>query len=80
LRRSRKQRHRGPKTRRRKKEERHEEVGNAKDPAEAEAAAKAAARARGVRNVVSKLEMTGEDELTLEEIFHSQVQNDNEKF
>ncbi|MEW5899352.1 MAG: BON domain-containing protein [Bacillota bacterium] len=54
-------------------------IGNIEDPAEAEAAAQAAARARGVRNVVNNLELAEKDELTPEEIFHSQVRNDGEK-
>lgn len=53
-------------------------VGNIEDPAEAEAAAQAAARARGVRNVVNNLELNDKDELSLEEIFHNQVRNDGE--
>jgi hypothetical protein len=47
------------------------------------AARRAAARARGVRNVVSRLAQEGRagepaKPATLEEIFHSQVRNDRE--
>ncbi|MCL6638851.1 MAG: BON domain-containing protein [Firmicutes bacterium] len=42
------------------------------------AAVNAASRARGVRNVVSRLDMETAGELTLEKIFHSQVNNDRE--
>lgn len=45
---------------------------------EIDTAVKAAARARGVRNVVSQLSMETARELSLEEIFHSQVNNDKE--
>jgi len=55
-------------------------VGHSADPAEAEAAREAAARARGVRSIVNNLELSAkDDELSLEEIFHSQVRNDGEK-
>jgi|GEM_PF-294517 len=54
-------------------------VGSIKNPAEAEAAREAAARARGVRNVVNNLGLPDKnDELSVEEIFHSQVRNDGE--
>lgn len=43
-----------------------------------DAAIKAASKARGVRNVVSQLDMEASRELTLEDIFHSQVNNDKE--
>lgn len=46
---------------------------------EIDAAISAAAKARGVRNVVSQLDMEASRELTLEEIFHSQVNNDKEE-
>jgi len=46
---------------------------------EIDAAISAAAKARGVRNVVSQLDMEAARELTLEEIFHSQVNNDKEE-
>jgi len=39
----------------------------------------AAARARGVRNVISQLDMEAAGELTLEDIFHSQVNNEKEE-
>lgn len=45
---------------------------------EIDTAVKAAARARGVRNIVSQLSMETARELSLEEIFHSQVNNDKE--
>jgi hyperosmotically inducible protein len=55
-------------------------VGKARNRDEAMAARRAAARARGVRNVVSRLAQEGRagEPATLEEIFHSQVRNDRE--
>lgn len=52
--------------------------GRVYDESEIEAAKHAAAKARGVREVVSQLAMETARELTLEEIFHSQVNNDEE--
>ncbi|MCL6558867.1 MAG: BON domain-containing protein, partial [Firmicutes bacterium] len=53
--------------------------GRVDSPADEEAAILAASKARGVRNVVSQLDMEAAGELTLEEIFHSQVNNDREE-
>jgi hyperosmotically inducible protein len=53
-------------------------LGNTEDPAEIEAAKQAAAKARGVREVVSQVKLKGPDDMSLEEIFHSQVRNDEE--
>ncbi|OPX85121.1 MAG: outer membrane lipoprotein [Pelotomaculum sp. PtaB.Bin104] len=53
-------------------------TGNAEDPAEIEAARQAAARARGVSKVVSQVKLADPGEMSLEEIFHSQVRNDKE--
>lgn len=54
-------------------------VGEASNPEEIEAARRAAARARGVHSVVSNVALAGKtEEMTLEEIFHSQVRNDGE--
>lgn len=53
--------------------------GRINDRAEEDAAVKAAAKARGVRDVVSQLEMETARELTLEEIFHSQVKNERKE-
>lgn len=53
--------------------------GRVDSEAEIEAAINAAAKARGVRNVVSQLDMETAGELTLEEIFHSQVNNEKEE-
>lgn len=52
--------------------------GRVENKDEIETAVKAAAKARGVRNVVSQLDMETAKELSLEEIFHSQVNNDKE--
>ncbi|QGP92169.1 BON domain protein [Neomoorella glycerini] len=49
--------------------------GRVEDPAEVEAAREAAAKARGVTRVVSQVKV-GEEEMSLEDIFHSQVNND----
>ncbi|WP_258360835.1 BON domain-containing protein [Moorella sulfitireducens] len=51
--------------------------GRTDDQAEVEAARKAAAKARGVTRVVSRVKV-GEGEMSLEDIFHSQVNNDRE--
>jgi len=51
-------------------------TGNTEDPAEIEAARKAAAKARGVRKVVSQVKLKDPGGMSLEEIFHSQVRND----
>ncbi|NPV72496.1 MAG: BON domain-containing protein [Pelotomaculum sp.] len=53
--------------------------GRVNSEAEREAAVNAAAKARGVREVVSQLEMETARELTLDGIFHSQVNNDGEE-
>ncbi|OPX88018.1 MAG: periplasmic protein [Pelotomaculum sp. PtaB.Bin104] len=55
-------------------------TGNTDDPAEIEAARQAAARARGVTKVVSQVKRAGPSpvDMSLEEIFHSQVRNDQE--
>ncbi len=52
--------------------------GRAEDPAEVEAAREAAFKARGVTRVVSQVKV-GEEEMSLENIFHSQVNNDREE-
>lgn len=52
--------------------------GRTADPAELEAAREAASKARGVTRVLSQVKM-GERERGLEEIFHSQVNNDGEE-
>ncbi len=51
--------------------------GMTDDPAEIEAAREAASKARGVTRVLSQVKI-GEDAPSLEEIFHSQVNNDKE--
>ncbi|MGR6835836.1 BON domain-containing protein [Syntrophomonas erecta] len=51
--------------------------GNTDDPAEIEAAQEAASQARGVTRVLNQVSIS-EKELSLEEIFHSQVNNDVE--
>lgn len=53
--------------------------GRVESKDEIDTAVKAAAKARGVRNVVSQLDMEAAKEMTLEEIFHSQVNNDREE-
>lgn len=53
--------------------------GRADSETEIKAAVNAAAKARGVRNVVSQLDVETGGELTLEEIFHSQVNNEKEE-
>ncbi len=52
--------------------------GRTGDPAELEAAREAAAKARGVTRVVSQVKV-GEEEMSLKDIFHSQVNNDREE-
>jgi hyperosmotically inducible protein len=52
--------------------------GTTDDPAEIEAAREAASKARGVTRVLSQVKL-GEEELSLEDIFHSQVNNDKEE-
>ncbi|WP_018086565.1 BON domain-containing protein [Desulfurispora thermophila] len=56
-------------------------VGTVHDPDEERAAIEAASRARGVKNVISQLKVkpAGLDADDLEQIFHSQVNNDEEK-
>ncbi|NPV70059.1 MAG: BON domain-containing protein [Firmicutes bacterium] len=51
-------------------------VGNTRDPDEVEAAKKAAAKARGVTSVTSQVKV--HKELQPDELFHSQVRNDEE--
>lgn len=51
--------------------------GRTEDPAEVEAAREAAAKARGVTRIVNQVKV-GEEEMSLEDIFHSQVNNDRE--
>lgn len=55
--------------------------GRTDDPAEIEAARAAASKARGVTKVISQVELTDltDEEPGLEDIFHSQVNNDEEK-
>lgn len=52
--------------------------GTVTSEAEAQAAGRAAAKARGVRRVVSHLRREEPPELSLEEIFHGQVRNDGD--
>lgn len=52
--------------------------GRTDDPDEAEAAVKSASKARGVTRVLNQVKI-GPEELTLEDIFHSQVNNDHEE-
>ncbi|NLI14272.1 BON domain-containing protein [Pelotomaculum propionicicum] len=52
--------------------------GRTDDPAEIEAAREAASKARGVTRVLSQVKI-GEEEPSLEDIFHSQVNNDKEE-
>ncbi|WP_003543515.1 BON domain-containing protein [Desulfotomaculum nigrificans] len=52
--------------------------GRADSTAEIQNAMEAAARARGVKNVISQVELRDDRELSLQEIFHSQVNNDRE--
>lgn len=52
--------------------------GRTDDPAELEAAREAAAKSRGVTRVVSQVKV-GEEEMSLADIFHSQVNNDREE-
>ncbi|NLW07252.1 MAG: BON domain-containing protein [Clostridia bacterium] len=52
--------------------------GRTNNPAELEAAQQAAAKARGVTRVVSQVKKAGQGEMSLEDIFHSQVNNDGE--
>jgi len=54
-------------------------AGRSNDPEEIEAAVNAASKARGVTEVISQVKRdSDEDALTPEEIFHSQVNNDDE--
>jgi len=53
-------------------------MGNTEDPDEIEAAKQTAAKARGVRKVVSQVKLKDPGDMSLEEIFHSQVRNDEE--
>ncbi len=52
-------------------------VGNVTDPAEIAEAINSAGKARGVTNVKSQVKVK-EPEMTLDQIFHSQVNNDHE--
>ncbi len=52
--------------------------GNTDDPAEIEAAREAASKARGVTRVLSQVRL-GAEEPSLEDLFHSQVNNDVEE-
>lgn len=52
-------------------------VGNVTDPREIEAARDAASKARGVTEVISQVKIQ-KPEMDLHEIFHSQVNNDND--
>ena len=52
--------------------------GQVDSEAEKAAAVRAASKARGVTNVVSQLKIKNSHDLTLKEIFHSQVRNDKE--
>lgn len=51
--------------------------GRTDDPAEVEAAREAIAKARGATGVVSRVKI-GEEDMSLKDIFHSQVNNDGE--
>ncbi|MEW8958921.1 MAG: BON domain-containing protein [Moorella sp. (in: firmicutes)] len=51
--------------------------GRTDNPAEVEAAWEAVAKARGVTGVVSRVKI-GEEDMSLKDIFHSQVNNDGE--
>lgn len=52
--------------------------GRTGDPEELEAAIQSASKARGVTRVINQVK-TGPEEMTLEQIFHSQVNNDREE-
>ncbi|WP_066634524.1 BON domain-containing protein [Desulfolucanica intricata] len=52
--------------------------GHITDQEEKKAAIKAASKARGVTNVVSRLKLEDKNDLSLKELFHSQVNNDRE--
>ena len=52
--------------------------GTTDDPAEIEAAREAASKARGVTRVLSQVKL-GAEEPSLEDLFHSQVNNDGEE-
>lgn len=52
--------------------------GKTDDPAKVEEAMEATAKARGVTRVLNQVKL-GEEELTLADIFHSQVNNDQEE-
>lgn len=51
--------------------------GRTNDSSKIEVAKEAASKARGVTEVISQVKL-GEEELSMEKIFHSQVNNDNE--
>lgn len=53
-------------------------MGSVVDPVEKEAAYRAAAKARGVRQVIGQIKIQDAKDLSLEDIFHSQVRNDEE--
>ena len=52
--------------------------GRTDDPEELEAAIRSASQARGVTRVINQVK-TGSKEMTLDDIFHSQVNNDREE-
>lgn len=52
--------------------------GKTDDPSKVEEAMEAASKARGVTRVLNQVKL-GEEELTLNDIFHSQVNNDEEE-
>lgn len=52
--------------------------GSTKNPDEIEAARQTAAKARGVRKVVSQVKIKDDFDMSLEGLFHSQVRNDEE--
>ncbi|TEB04828.1 periplasmic protein [Pelotomaculum schinkii] len=53
-------------------------MGSTENPDEIEAAKQTAAKARGVRKVVSQVKLKDDFDMSLEGIFHSQVRNDEE--
>lgn len=53
--------------------------GRAHSTEEIQNAMEAATRARGVRDVINQVNLREEEELTLKELFHSQVNNDREE-
>ncbi|AEG60948.1 BON domain-containing protein [Desulforamulus ruminis] len=53
--------------------------GRANNSEEIQNAMEAATRARGVRDVINQVQMVEEEDASLKEIFHSQVNNDREE-